>query len=209
MVAPIVDASWLADHPEAVLADVRSYADGRSGARPTSRRTCPVPCSSTSTGYLAAPPSAAEGRHPLPDPELFAEGMRQAGIGDDDLVVAYDDDSGAICAAAGLDAAHHRARRGACSTAASPPGTDGGSTASRRRPARTFTAAPWPTELLAQMDDLDGVPLLDARPADRYRGENEVVDVRPGHIPGRAQPAGAGQLRRRACCCRCRSCVRG
>jgi len=31
VVAPIVDASWLADHPEAVLADVRWYADGRSG----------------------------------------------------------------------------------------------------------------------------------------------------------------------------------
>jgi thiosulfate/3-mercaptopyruvate sulfurtransferase len=115
--------------------------------------------------------------------------MRAAGIGDDDLVVAYDDDSGAICARLVwmLRVTGHAAAM-----------LDGGITAWRgrretgvtTRPAANFTARPWPAELLVGMDDLDGVAVLDARPADRYRGENEVLDARPGHIPGaRSLPA--------------------
>ena len=183
MVAPIVDASWLADHPEAVLADVRWYADGRSGREAYERDHLPGAVFVDLDRYLAAPPSPEEGRHPLPDPEVFAAGMREAGIADDDVVVAYDDDSGAICArlvwmlrvtghsAAMLDGgilAWHGPREHGVTT----------------RPPAAFTAQPWPVELLAQIDDLAGVPVLDARPADRYRGENEVLDRRPGHIPG-------------------------
>jgi thiosulfate/3-mercaptopyruvate sulfurtransferase len=189
VVAPIVDAGWLADHPEAVLADVRWYADGRSGREAYEHAHLPGAVFVDLDRHLAAPPSAAEGRHPLPDPEVFAEGMREAGIGDDDVVVAYDDDSGAICARLVwmLRVTGHAAAM-----------LDGGIIAWRghreqgvtTRPAATFTARPWPSELLAQIDELDGVPVLDARPADRYRGENEVLDRRPGHIPGaRSLPA--------------------
>lgn len=189
MVAPIVDAGWLADHPEAVLADVRWYADGRSGRAAYEQAHLPGAVFVDLDRHLAAPPSPEHGRHPLPDPEVFATGLREAGIGDDDLVVAYDDDSGAICARLVwmLRVTGHAAAM-----------LDGGITAWRgprehgvttRQPAE-FTATPWPADLLATMDDLDGVPLLDARPADRYRGENEVLDRRPGHIPGaRSLPA--------------------
>jgi thiosulfate/3-mercaptopyruvate sulfurtransferase len=189
VVAPIVDATWLADHPEAVLVDVRWYADGRSGREAYEQAHLPGAVFVDLDRYLAAPPTAAAGRHPLPDPEVFAAGMREAGIGDADLVVAYDDDSGAICARLVwmLRVTGHAAAM-----------LDGGITAwhgprdhgSTTRPAAEFTAAPWPADLLVDMDDLAGVPLLDARPADRYRGENEVLDARPGHIPGaRSLPA--------------------
>jgi thiosulfate/3-mercaptopyruvate sulfurtransferase len=189
VVAPIVDASWLADHPEAVLADVRWYADGRSGREAYEHAHLPGAVFVDLDRHLAAPPSAQEGRHPLPDPEVFAAGMRAAGIGDDDLVVAYDDDSGAICARLVwmLRVTGHAAAM-----------LDGGITAWRgrrasgveTRPPAEFTAKPWPAELLVGIDELAGVPLLDARPADRYRGENEVLDRRPGHIPGaRSLPA--------------------
>ncbi|MDX6198324.1 MAG: thiosulfate/3-mercaptopyruvate sulfurtransferase [Actinomycetota bacterium] len=189
MVAPIVDASWLGDHPEAVLADVRWYADGRSGQAAYEQAHLPGAVFVDLDRYLAGPPSGEHGRHPLPDPEVFAAGMREAGIGDEDVVVAYDDDSGAICARLVwmLRVTGHQATM-----------LDGGVTAWRgrresgavtRAPA-AFTAQPWPAELLAEIDQLEGVPVLDARPADRYRGENEVLDRRPGHIPGaRSLPA--------------------
>jgi thiosulfate/3-mercaptopyruvate sulfurtransferase len=57
---------------------------------------------------LAAPASPAEGRHPLPDPDVFAQGLSAVGIGDDDTVVAYDDAGGCDGRAAGVDAARAR-----------------------------------------------------------------------------------------------------
>jgi thiosulfate/3-mercaptopyruvate sulfurtransferase len=189
VIAPIVEASWLSDHPEAVLVDVRWYADGRSGRAAYEQAHLPGAVFVDLDRYLAAPPSPEDGRHPLPDPEVFAAGMRAAGIGDDDLVVAYDDDSGAICARLiwMLRVTGHQAAL-----------LDGGITGWRgareagaaSRPAAAFTAQPWPTDQLASIDDLADVPLLDARPADRYRGENELLDRRPGHIPSaRSLPA--------------------
>lgn len=189
MVAPIVDASWLADHPEVVLADVRWYADGRSGREAYEKDHLPGAVFVDLDRHLAAPPSAERGRHPLPDPDVFAAGMRETGIGDGDVVVAYDDDSGAICARLVWMlrvTGHAAAMLDGGITAWHGPREHGMTT----RPRADFTAMPWPTDLLVGMDELVDVPVLDARPADRYRGENEVLDRRPGHIPGaRSLPA--------------------
>ena len=54
------------------------------------------------------------------------------------------------------------------------------------RPRASFTPRPWPAERLADLDEVastDGV-VLDARDAERFRGETEPVDPRAGHIPG-------------------------
>jgi thiosulfate/3-mercaptopyruvate sulfurtransferase len=109
--------------------------------------------------------------------------MREVGIGDDDLVVAYDDDSGVIAARLVwmLRVTGHAAAL-----------LDGGITAWRGRresaqldrPPAQFTARPWPADRIAGIDDLADAPLIDGRPADRFRGENETRDPRPGHIPG-------------------------
>ncbi len=185
MVSPFVDASWLGEHPEAVVVDVRAYLDGRSGADAYARGHLPGAVFVDLSSVLAAPASIKLGRHPLPDAGTFAEGMRSAGIGDGDLVVAYDDDSGVMAARLVwlLRVTGHQAAL-----------LDGGITAWRGRqetgvPLREradFTATPWPTARLASLDDVavPGTRVLDARPGPRFRGELEPLDARPGHIPG-------------------------
>ena len=101
----------------------------------------------------AAPADPAAGRHPLPDPEVFAEGMAALGIGDDDTVVAYDDAGGVIAARLVwmLRVTGHEAAL-----------LDGGLTAwdgpleqaaPDRAPA-VFTPRPWPAGRLAGVDDV-------------------------------------------------------
>lgn len=182
MLAPFVSASWLAAHPDVVLADVRWYG-GRAGRPAYEAGHLPGAVYVDLDTQLAAPASAAQGRHPLPSPEAFAVAMSGLGIGDEDVVVAYDDDANAMAArlvwmlrVTGHDAAL----------------LDGGLTGwdgplSREvpvRPPAAFTPRPWPADLLADLDDAAQTLLLDARPAERYRGDVEPLDARPGHVPG-------------------------
>jgi thiosulfate/3-mercaptopyruvate sulfurtransferase len=186
VIHPFVDAAWVAEHrDEVVLADVRWYLDGRSGRAAFEAGHLPGAVFVDLDRWLAAPGDPARGRHPLPDPEVFAQGMSEAGIGDNSTVVAYDDAGGVVAArlvwllrATGHDAAL----------------LDGGLTAGgdaletgpvRPAPAR-FTARPWPAERLAGIDELDrgGRILIDARDRDRFTGAFEPVDPRAGHIPG-------------------------
>jgi thiosulfate/3-mercaptopyruvate sulfurtransferase len=175
----------------AVVADVRHYLDGRSGRAAYDGGHLPGAVFVDMDTVLASPPSAAEGRHPLPEPDTFAQGLSQVGIGDDDIVVAYDDAGGVMAArlvwmlrVLGHDAAL----------------LDGGllaydgplETGTQARPVARFTARPWPTDRLATIDDAADTAnvVIDARQRERFRGEEEALDPRAGHIPGaRSVPA--------------------
>lgn len=182
-VPPFVTADWLGDHPEAVLVDVRWYADGSPGRDAYERAHLPGAVYVDLDTVLAGPPGPAVGRHPLPSPSVFAAGLAAAGIGDDDVVVAYDDDSGVVAARLVwmLRATGHAATV-----------LDGGITAWRgrvstgeeTRPPAVFTERPWPPSALVSIDEVPTLTLLDGRPAERYRGEVEPLDARPGHVPG-------------------------
>jgi thiosulfate/3-mercaptopyruvate sulfurtransferase len=186
VIPPVVDASWWqARAGSVVLTDVRWYLDGRSGREAFDRGHLPGAVFVDLDRWLASHGSAEAGRHPLPTPETFAEGMGRLGIGDDDVVVAYDDAGGVIAArlvwmlrVTGHDAA---LLDGGLSTYEGPLETE-----PRPRPAAVFTARPWPDDRLAGIDDAGdpGNVVIDARNADRYRGEQDPVDPRPGHIPG-------------------------
>lgn len=181
----VVDAAWLAQHPEAVVCDVRWYLDGRDGRTAHLAGHLPGSVFVDLNAHLAAPASVEGGRHPLPTPDAFAEGMRAAGISDDSLVVAYDDAGGATAGrlvwllrtlgvrAALLDGGV-QGWSGRLAVGAEVP------------PARgDFSARPWAPADLATIDDAcTALMVLDARAPERYRGESEPVDARAGHIPG-------------------------
>lgn len=185
MIPPVVDAAWLAGRPDAVVCDVRWYLDGRSGLEAYRSGHVPGAVFVDLDTVLAAPPSPASGRHPLPEPEVFAEQLGAIGVGDGDTVVAYDDSNGMSAArlvwmlrVLGQDAALLE-------------GWDGWNgplaTGDETRPPVARTARPWPVDRLATIDEIAaGVPgvLVDARAPERYRGEIEPVDPRAGHIPG-------------------------
>jgi thiosulfate/3-mercaptopyruvate sulfurtransferase len=189
VIPPVVDAVWVAAHPDAVRADVRWYPDGRDPLDAYRDAHLPAAVPVELERWLAAPASDRGGRHPLPDPDTFAAGMAACGIGDDDVVVGYDDAGGVIAArlvwmlrVTGHDAAildgGLQAWPGPVATGDDPP---------TRRPARPFVARPWPAEAVADIDDVaDAGPavLLDARSAERYAGAGDGLDPRAGHIPG-------------------------
>jgi thiosulfate/3-mercaptopyruvate sulfurtransferase len=193
MIAPVVDAAWLREHrDDVVLADVRWYLDGRSGRAAYDAGHLPGAVFVDLDRWLAAPPSPAEGRHPLPDPDVFARGMSELGIGDEDTVVAYDDAGGVVAArlvwmlrATGREAA---LLDGGLTAWEGPLETE----ARARRPPARVTPVPWPAERLASIDAAadNANVVLDARDRERYLGLHEPVDPRAGHIPGaRSLPA--------------------
>jgi thiosulfate/3-mercaptopyruvate sulfurtransferase len=186
VIPPVVDAAWLqARRDDVVVADVRWYLDGRSGRAAYDSGHLPGAVFVDLDRWLSRPGEPTEGRHPLPEPEVFAAGMSRLGIGNRSLVVAYDDQGGVIAArlvwllrATGHDAA---LLDGGLSAYAAPLSTEPVNPA----PA-TFTPTPWPPERLAAVEDAvdAAATVLDARAPDRYRGDHEPVDPRAGHIPG-------------------------
>jgi thiosulfate/3-mercaptopyruvate sulfurtransferase len=135
--------------------------------------------------------AGTSGRHPLPTAERFTTAMRGAGVSRDRPVVVYDDAAGLMAARAWwllryfghsdvtlLDGglADWTAAGGRLCTGPNAVPTPG-----------TFTAHPGGMPILdasrAAALATAGV-LLDARAAERFRGEIEPLDPVAGHIPG-------------------------
>jgi thiosulfate/3-mercaptopyruvate sulfurtransferase len=140
---------------------------------------------------LAGPTTGKNGRHPLPDPAVFAAKLGAAGVGPDTQVVAYDAQGGVNAsrlwwmlrwlghdAAAVLDGSLGKWLREKRPVTAELPRPTPARFEARLRPL-TVDAARVLAELRAP-----GMTLLDARSAERYRGESEPIDPVAGHIPG-------------------------
>jgi thiosulfate/3-mercaptopyruvate sulfurtransferase len=203
---PVVSPEWLSEfratrsdagsaRVDVVVADVRWYLDGRSGrAAYEVGHIAGAVFVDLDTDLCDHEQPATSGRHPLPSPERFVESMRRLGIGDDTPVVAYDDAGGSTASrlvvmlrslgrsAAVLDGGIAAWAEPLESGAARPSGSVDAS----------FTVRPWPSDLFVGIEEaadigagtVPGSVLLDARAAERYRGEVEPIDPRAGHIPG-------------------------
>jgi len=140
---------------------------------------------------LSAPMNGRNGRHPLPDAQLLASKLGAAGVSRKTQVVAYDDDGGMIAArlwwllrwlghdrVALLDGGIRQwVKEGRALTSERPEPV----------PARfEVELRDWVVssdEVLASLDRHE-LCLVDARSAERFRGENETLDPVGGHIPG-------------------------
>lgn len=137
-----------------------------------------------------AGPAGERGRHPLPDPAVFQQAMRRAGVDDDVPVVVYDDWSGHAAARAWWLLRYHGHQDVRVLDGGWPAWRAAGgavATGEHTRPPGGFTARPGAMPVV-EADEVLAVAergvLVDARSPERYRGEVEPIDPVAGHIPG-------------------------
>jgi thiosulfate/3-mercaptopyruvate sulfurtransferase len=210
LVTPAELAELLRDPNPPALLDVRWALGDRDGRRHYRAGHIPGAVYVDLDTELAGPASPRDGRHPLPDLDTLRSAARRWGLSAGRPVVVYDD-AGATSAArawwllrwAGvpdvrlLDGAlaAWRAAGYPLATGDEQPdpraepyggseragGGEPGGGEPRLHPGHLpVLAADQVAELAAQ----PGGVLLDARAAERYRGEVEPVDPKAGHIPG-------------------------
>jgi 3-mercaptopyruvate sulfurtransferase SseA len=189
-VSVLISAAELLSGGPAVLLDVRWALGDDRGREHYRNGHLPGAVFVELESELAAPPSAAAGRHPLPSLQRLQEAARRWGIGDGDSVVVYDATGGLAAARAwwllrwggltdvrlldgGLDAWVRAGGEQETGDVVSVPG------------GVTLTGGGMPVVSIDEAVELpsSGV-LLDARAGERYRGEIEPVDPRAGHVPG-------------------------
>ena len=189
--------------PGVRAADVRWYLT-RPGARRAAYEAGHLPGAvyvdldadlSDAAGY------GAPGRHPLPSPEAFRARLERLGFSTGDFIVAYDDAGGINAARLWwmLDNLGHRGGVavldggiGAWQSTGLPLSADD----VQLPPGKLELASDWHGiisrgKLAAQLGQ---VSLLDARSAERYRGEVEPVDPVAGHIPTAISAPTSGNL---------------
>jgi thiosulfate/3-mercaptopyruvate sulfurtransferase len=195
--APDLAAALDSDRPPVVL-DVRWALGGPPGHEEYLRGHLPGAVYVDLDTELAGHGAHSDGRHPLPTGAALQASARRWGLDDGDAVVVYDG-SGNLAAArawwllrwAGV--ADVRLLDGALpawTAAGLPLATDDVTAASGTVTLRTGGL---PTITTEEAATFDGV-LLDARAAERFRGETEPVDPKAGHIPGAVSAPTTGNL---------------
>jgi thiosulfate/3-mercaptopyruvate sulfurtransferase len=134
----------------------------------------------------------ATGRHPLPDPEHFATLLAERGVDNECQVVAYDDADGIFAARLWWMLRWLGHDEVAVLDGGFPSWVEEGlprASGMERRPPSYFgyrlrrNVEVDVGFVLARHRD-PAMLLLDARPPERFRGENENLDPVAGHIPG-------------------------
>ena len=184
---PLISTTELAGRlDEVTVLDVRYRQGGAPGTAEHVAGHVPGAAYVDLDADLAGPPGSG-GRHPLPAAGTFVAAMRRAGVRCDRPVVVFDDWAGRAAARAWWLLRFHghgdvRVLDGGWSAWLADGGAvETGSVAAEPGDFVTGTAR-------ARMVTADAVlaagVLVDARAAERYRGEVEPIDPVAGHIPG-------------------------
>lgn len=198
--SPLISATELhakIGAPDVVVVDCRqSLADANYGRSAYATGHIPgaafLHLDEDLSGPLRDPGGRFRGRHPLPDRVTFTQRLANIGLTSTGTLVAYDDGDSMVAARLWWLARWIGHDRVAV--------LDGGLKAWRSQGYATDTALPLPRTgtlragaalvhtveadaLLAHMAT-DPYRIVDARAAERYRGDVEPLDTQAGHIPG-------------------------
>jgi thiosulfate/3-mercaptopyruvate sulfurtransferase len=195
---PVVSPAWLSQylkHPGLALIDVRWSPTGSTtvARREFEERHIPGAAFADIDRDLSSRPFVdGPGRHPLPTPEAFARFMASLGLDDEMDFVVYDDVRGSVAGRLWwmLSITGHEVALldGGIDAWIEDGGQIERGPMPRRDPA-LFRPVPWPRDRIVGPDavtltlDAGSAPVLDARAAERYRGEVERLDPVAGHIP--------------------------
>ncbi|MCG3087682.1 sulfurtransferase [Sporosarcina cyprini] len=137
--------------------------------------------------------SKPSGRHPLPDQQDLTELFRKSGLSLDDQIVIYDEGGSPFASRAWWILQYAGFTNASiCLDGFNKLKEDGFPIDQEiPEPGRTDVEPIWQDQLYASKDFVKdtvtgntGYTLLDARSAERYRGEMEPIDPVAGHIPG-------------------------
>lgn len=182
------------DDPGWAVVDCRhSLADFSLGRRLYDEAHVPGAFFADVESDLAGEHTGKNGRHPMPDPDVFARFLRGAGVNDGTQIVAYDAGGDMFAArlwflcrwighdaVAVLDGGFSAWQRLGYPVTAAPAQTPReGTLVPHVRPEMLVDAA----YVLTHLND-PAMQLIDARAEDRFAGENETIDPVAGHIPG-------------------------
>jgi len=193
--ATLISVAELAQHlhdPEFVIFDCRhELTNPEFGIKAYGQSHIPNARFAHLDRDLAAPLTGRNGRHPLPDPDVFADWLARMGVSNDKQVVGYDNAGGVYgsrlwwmlrwmghqCVAV-LDGGWQAWLAAGQPVAAEVP---------MPKPGRfTGTVQESPVDAKYVLEHLHSpdMVLIDARANDRYQGQNETIDPIGGHIPG-------------------------
>ncbi len=195
MYTTVIDCTTLAQHLQEtawLVVDCRfNLADTKYGRRVYAQGHIPGAHYLHLDDDLSSPITPDSGRHPLPDVEKLAATLRALGLRNNTQVVVYDDNGGAMAgrlwwllrwmghqAVAVLDGGWQAWQQQQGTLSPDPPKILAeGNFQPQLQSGFTVTAldlrqanSPW--------------QLVDARAAERFRGEMEPIDPIAGHIPG-------------------------
>lgn len=191
-------ATALASDQPPVLLDVRWQLGGPPGHQSYLEGHIPGAVYVDLDTELARHGEPTDGRHPLPELADLQAAARRWGISEGDTVVAYDAVGNTSAARAWwllrwagvADVRLLDGALGAWTSAGHPLATDD---VVPEPGTVTLTPGHLPVLPFEQVEAYEGL-LLDARAAERYRGEVEPVDPKSGHIPGAVSAPTADNL---------------
>ena len=193
---PLVNAEWLHAHIDDTdlrVIDFRWYLVGRKGPEQYAAGHVPGAVLVELDDVTGKGP----GRHPLPTLDQFQSAMRKAGVSNSTAVVAYDDAGGSVAARLWFLLRWFGHARQAVLDGGLQAWGEPLETAAPDVAPGTFTARQPDRSRVLDYDEVvrhRGVPVIDARAGERYRGEKEPVDPKAGHIPGAISAPFSGNL---------------